>query len=153
MCSSWSGRRACPRWLTRTYKLLNLARRRLCDRLGKRDGQSIRVNANCQLDPLALSLRRRHHKSDALGFQLLIRLVDVFDVETNRTTAGLLCGVRGRRRCWSNAAAVKCEGSGSSLKLSPSRATETSEGFPICRDKTPPNGPYLKRPPSYSRSA
>src|SRR5512132_2230039 len=96
-----------------------LTRWGLRNRLGKRNGQSIRINANRQLDALALSLGRRHDESNTPGFQFLISLIDIFNVETNRTTAGLLGGVSGRRGCWGNATTVERQRSGSGLKLSP----------------------------------
>jgi hypothetical protein len=55
----------------------------LRDCLGEGYRQSVGVNANRQFDPLAFSLRWRHHEPDAFLLQLRVGFVYVLDVKPN----------------------------------------------------------------------
>ena len=59
----------------------------LRDQLCKRDRQTIGIQTDSQLDTFTFALRGRHHEPDSLRLQLLVSLIDVIDIETNRTRA------------------------------------------------------------------
>ena len=60
-----------------------LTGRRLRNRLGKSDWQSIRIETNGQLDAFAFPLRRRHDEANSFRLKLLVSFVNVVNIESD----------------------------------------------------------------------
>src|ERR1700730_16314020 len=78
----------------------------LRDLLGERDGQTVWVDTDSELDPFAFALSGWHDKSRAFGFQFLIGFVHIFDVEPNRARARIFISVSLCQRIGRKSAAV-----------------------------------------------